>query len=54
MRKKRTGAEENEIIEERIRSSQRTDWKDKTPYKDGIARRLRLKSKKKAGKKATK
>ena len=29
-------------------------WKDNTPYKDGIARRLRMKKKKKAGKKATK
>ena len=29
-------------------------WKDKLPYKGGIARRLRMKKKKKAGKKATK
>ena len=29
-------------------------WKDKTPYKDGTARRLRMKMKRNAGKKATK
>ena len=55
----------NETIEEVIRSSQRMALEDgffyakekrlkgKTPYKDGIARRLTMKKKRKAGKKAT-